>query len=696
MGLKSRGTRLMTSLTLLAAFPSCGDDDGSGGTFPVPDAGASFDAAAESQASERTTDETVTSADVEMDASATSEDTDELDVTLDELGQDAGGSVVDADVSSSSSLAPDAAPSDTTLPPIDPTIAASTTEISSSVPTSETSLDPTSSSETTTADVDPRWGCAGGLTPTLTVSGQLPASNVWSGVVYVEEDVVLPSNATLTIEPGTRVVVNADTSVDLGGVIGDPTVLVNGTPEAPVVFCGATEEPGYWAGLHVGAGVTTDSIIRSLRVFDAGGDGPAVRVDAEVSIDGLWVGGSADVGVQASAFGADSSGLTVQDSAAAVVLTTPLAVTHFPLGGTFTDNDENLVRLTFSRVEESTTYHDVGIPYLQEVSAEVMAQAVVTFEAGVEYRFVADTEFEVGAFANVATFNVTGTEQAPVVFRGQQQEPGYWHGVIIGPNVSSASSVVHLEVRDAGGGEYYALDVEAPLTMQHVSLRGNSEGARLGETGLSPQSTDWSIQGGEHAPLTVHPNALTRIPTGGDYSGNGEDRIIITSGTNVSEGDVLPHGIPYFVEGDWDTRDGSELTFTSGTEFIMGADTNVTFGAFGSAPSVTFAGTSDAPIVFRSEVANFAGFWQGLLIGTNVQTGSSMTWTELSDAGGPESNAAALRLQKAVFPVTNSSFTNFDNYGIFIDNEDNATIYEDPGLNNTFTPGAGALGNVGN
>ena len=116
-----------------------------------------------------------------------------------------------------------------------------------------------------------------------------------------------------------------------------------------------------------------------------------------------------------------------------------------------------------------------------------------------------------------------------------------------------------------------------------------------------------------------------------------------------------------------------------------------------SAPSVTFAGTSDAPIVFRSEAANFAGYWQGLTIGANVQTGSVMTWTELSDAGGPENNAAALRLQKAVFPVTNSSFTNFDNYGIFIDNQDNTTDYEAPGLNNTFVeaPG-GALANVGN
>lgn len=694
LGLASRRARLLTHLAVVAAAAGC-DDTESAGVLPVSDAGSSLDAETHTSTTRSNGDETDRSTGPNGSAGS-GEDTDELDVTLDELDEDGGGLDVDGAVVLSSTLAPDAGPPDTTANPIESTFAASSSDLPRSS-SNETSSELATSSETTETDEDPRWGCAGALTPTLTVSGQLPASNVWSGVVYVEEDVVLPSNATLTIEAGTRVVVNADTFVDLGGVLGDPTVLVNGTFGAPVVFCGASEARGYWAGLRVGAGVTTDSVIRSLRVFDAGGDGPAVRVDAEVLIDGLLVSGSGQVGVQASAFGASSSGLSVQDSAAAVVLTTPLAVSHFPVGGTFSENDENLVRLTFNRVEESATYHDVGIPYLQEVSTEVMSQAVVTFEPGVEYRFAADTHFDVGAFANVVTLNVTGTEDEPVVFRGQQQEPGYWHGVIIGPNVSSASRVDYLEVRDGGGGEIYTLDVQAPLTMQHVYLGNNTIGARIDETGLSTQSTNWTIEGTELEPLTVHPNALTRIPTGGDYTGNGEDRIIITGGTNVSEGDVLWHGVPYFVVADWDTRDGSELIFTSGTEFLMGADTNVTFGAFGSAPSVTFAGTSDAPIVFRSEAANFAGYWQGLTIGANVQTGSVMTWTELSDAGGPENNAAALRLQKAVFPVTNSSFTNFDNYGIFIDNQDNTTDYEAPGLNNTFVeaPG-GALANVGN
>jgi hypothetical protein len=549
-------------------------------------------------------------------------------------------------------------------------------------------------SEETTQPTDERMGCGGALTPTLNVSGNLTGTVAWSGVVRITDDMVLQSDAELTIAPGTRIVVGPDVYVDFGNVAGDPTVFANGTQEEPIVFCGTEQSPGFWRGLRIGGGVTTNSEFHSLKVFDAGSTTPAVDIAAAVLIDHLEVRGSSNIGVRAAAFGAGSTALSVYDSASAATLTEPAAVTHFPLGGEFVGNTENLVRLTFTRVEEPTTYQDLGIPYLQVSNTEVMAQATVVFEAGVDYHFAADVDFTVGAFANVATWEVNGTEDAPVVFRGASPTPGYWGGIVVGANVTSASNVEYLDVRYGGGGDSYALDVQAPITVTHLNLDANESGARIGETGLSEDSSAWTILNTEHEPLTVHPNALTRIPTG-NYIGNESDRIVISSGINTSEGAVRDHGLPYFVEAAWETRTGSDLTFEPNTEFLMGPDTRITFSAFGQATAVTFAGNEGAPVRFRAAQDGFAGYWAGLLIGAAVQTGSLMNWTEIADAGGPEDDAAALRIDKAVFPINNSSFTNFDKYGIYVNEDSNVADYEATVLNNTFVGANGSLANVG-
>ena len=705
MWFENRNIRLSCSLAALLLVAGCGDDNAAEVLSPEADGGSDGDTRSNtSDASEPNGGPGQARSDAGSNVSGS--DVQFIDVTLDPLAQD-GGSVDASSASTEPSSEPPIDPSPTNsdddgTAPISGSGVADTSDgeptaavASSSFATSDTSSTPDTSSDDVASEPQPdaRLGCSGTLAPTLTVSGNLPGSNTWSGVVYVEDDVSLPNDASLTIEPGTRIVVNVDAYVDLGGVASDPTVTINGTEQEPVIICGIEPTPGYWRGLHLGPSVTTNSEIHHLRVFDGGGNGPAVVIESAVLVDELRVVGSADLGLRASKFGANSSGLSVYYSAGAVELSGTDAVTHFPLGGVFTGNIENLARLSFNRVLEDTTYHDVGIPYLQEVSTEVMEQAAVTFEAGVEYQFASDVEFEVGAFANIATWNVNGTAQAPVVFRGLVEQPGYWRGVIVGANVSSASSVEYLELRDGGGGSSYVLDVNAPMTVNNLTLVGNELGARIGETGLTDDCSNWTVSGSGAEPLTVHPNALTRIPTGGSYVGNDVERIVITTGTNVSAGDVLNHGLPYYVEADWDTRTGSDLTFTAGSQFQMGPDTNITFGAFGLAAAVSFQGTALEPVRFSAESVGFAGFWQGLTIGPNVQTGSLMTWTELSDAGGPEADAAALRIEKATFPVSNSAFTNFDNYGIFVSNANNDTNYESSG--NTFTPGAGAVANVG-
>ena len=53
-------------------------------------------------------------------------------------------------------------------------------------------------------------------TPVTNVSGTLAANTTWSGVVHVTGDVIVPAGVTLTINPGTLVLIDGVASGDQG------------------------------------------------------------------------------------------------------------------------------------------------------------------------------------------------------------------------------------------------------------------------------------------------------------------------------------------------------------------------------------------------------------------------------------------------------------------------------------------------
>lgn len=90
-------------------------------------------------------------------------------------------------------------------------------------------------------------------TPAITtVSGVLPdGPNSWSGVVQVTDDVTVPNDATLTIEPGTHVLVDGDaTPGSTAGkrIIVNGALVANGTHAQPVAIT-ATNAGDRWGGL---------------------------------------------------------------------------------------------------------------------------------------------------------------------------------------------------------------------------------------------------------------------------------------------------------------------------------------------------------------------------------------------------------------------------------------------------------------
>src|SRR5690606_9104940 len=145
----------------------------------------------------------------------------------------------------------------------------------------------------------------------------------------------------------------------------------------------------------------------------------------------------------------------------------------------FTDNEETLARVQFSSVNTDLVFPNIGMPYLQETNLQIRDGGSDQFDAGVEYRFDTDTTPEVGWNSGAVEIQVAGTEEAPVVFRGRQEDAGFWGGLIIENNVLSNSSLNYLEIHHAGGDEQYALEINAEIELNHVSLLDNELGVSI-------------------------------------------------------------------------------------------------------------------------------------------------------------------------------------------------------------------------
>lgn len=522
-----------------------------------------------------------------------------------------------------------------------------------------------------------RNGCGEDADEATIVSGSITDDVTWSGDVKVEGSLQLRDGSSLTIEPGTRIVMAVDSSIEIGWNNGAATLYASGTEDQPIVICGESEEPGYWESFIIGGNVTSDSTLQHVRIFDGGGDADAaLELDATVLVDNVLVSNSSSAGVAAIDFDDESENLSVTESERAVILLGDGAATRFPLGGTFTDNEETLARVAFTAVTTALIFPNIGIPYLQERTLQIREGGSVQFDAGVEYRFSTDTLLEVGWNSGASEIQVNGTEEAPVVFRGREQEPGFWGGLIIRTNVLSSSRLSYLSIHDGGGDDEYALEIDAEIELDHVSLLDNELGVSIGAQGLKPSSTTLTVSGTESYPITVEPEGLVTLPTGGDLTGNSTDQVRVPSGNYTIEGTVPNLGVPYRLEGQFQTRDGSSLTIEAGTEFLMGPDSLIVVGWNNGSATIVAEGTEEAPIRF-SGAAEEAGYWEGIEVGSNVLSDSAFRWVEFAHAGG---DGFVLDLNRAL-TVENCSFSDYDGVAI-LKLEDDTSDYAD---SNTFS-----------
>jgi hypothetical protein len=255
--------------------------------------------------------------------------------------------------------------------------------------------------------------------------------------------------------------------------------------------------------------------------------------------------------------------------------------------------------------------------------------ATLTLEPGVEVRFEADSllYFKNGAL------KAPGTQARPIRLVAHQSAPtpGFWRGLLFAQSAGD-SLMEYVTLSDCGSvdpelrvGTCLSLLSNTTLAARDLTIR-NSGGLGVwlvGTSEFAAGSIRLSVSGSRGAPVRLHADQLGSLPTGGTFTGNGYNAIVVFGG--VLRTQTWPNlGIPYDFLGPEVSITGNPstpttLTISAGT--VLRFDSRVIFdvGARYPAAPVTLIvnGTEEAPVRFTSRSNTpRPGDWGGVNLGS--------------------------------------------------------------------------------
>lgn len=270
--------------------------------------------------------------------------------------------------------------------------------------------------------------------------------------------------APLTIAPGAVV----EFDQDIGAVVAaEGRLTLQGDAEAPITLTGVEKTRGYWQGVRVetrGSENTFDHVVfefagsrdwngaedssAALRFEDGSSMSITNTTFREHGNYAVWAG-------DAVVFPSFEDN-TFADNAKVAFLR-PNVVRQISPNNTFTENDENVVRISAASgnfLTQSSTWLALPVPYV--VTDQTQINSSLTIEEGTRIEFLQDASLNVEGEGSLTAL---GTAEAPIVFTSREGEEnaGFWKGVKIA-TTSASNQLDYVTIQYAGSTGWYGGD----------------------------------------------------------------------------------------------------------------------------------------------------------------------------------------------------------------------------------------------
>lgn len=509
-----------------------------------------------------------------------------------------------------------------------------TVQLTLSNPSSNTALGNTATAILTITDA-PQVSCIDLVPTAITVNTTLsePCYNVTS-------DLTVSNNATLTINPGVKLVFSAGIGLDIDT---DGVLLAVGTAQAPITFTSAIAASGFWDGLEINSIATSqlDHVI-----IEYGGNSSSyneanlgISFDGKVSLLNSTIRHSAGYGVSLirgtlSAF----SGNTITLNEQAPLYMPARQAGSLAQDNSFAGNDtvaggnQDFIELfTTGTIDTNQTWRAFDVDYhLTGVSHTV--GAVLTIAPGATLVFSSGTMFYIN---NAGTLKAIGTAAQPITFTGLTQSDGFWGGIqfSFNPNDNVMDHTI-VEYGGSGGNSLANVGVfgtPGKLTLSNSTLRHSSQNGFNFYPGTVFTMQNVSATANAR-PGWVGFNEVGLLDTASSYSGNTDDRVFVQHQTLSNTQTMHKLDVPYFLEGASINWIEAALTIEAGSEIQFDANAGIDIRDTGT---LIAQGNAQQPIVFTG-AQQTKGYWDGIAF-TFTQNPNVIDYAVIEYAG-PTSN----------------------------------------------------------
>ncbi|WP_254280322.1 right-handed parallel beta-helix repeat-containing protein [Haloarcula marina] len=553
----------------------------------------------------------------------------------------------------------------------------------------------------------------------VSVGGDISADTVWGAECdeyVVADSVSVTGGATLTVEPGTRVVFAQNTALH---VEEDSALSAVGTCGDPIVFTGEQQTRGYWDGIQLIEADQTPSELAYCVVEYGGGDrftwapaaGNVAVVDgARTSITNSVVRESAGYGVVLDSNvivdGFSENVLTANESGAAFA--SARAAGGLSDTSSYTGNDEDVVVLYGGTITEGQepTWDGIDVPYRVVAGDDVTVRGHLTVAPGATIEFGQDcamTMDDSGPGRLTAVGIDPDTEESrPITFTGEQKTRGYWQGIQFYESDRTENQLRNCVVEYAGSERFtwanaaanvVAIDGSRVRIDDTVIRESAAYGVQIdGESEADSFTRNTLTRNGSGAAY-VHPRSAAALSDTGTYAGNDVDTVAVYGGT-ITENQRLTWDaidVPYTVRsGDAVTVRG-HLTVAPGTTVEFGQDSSLTMDDSGpgrlTAVGIDPDTEESRPITFTGEQKT-PGYWKGIQFYESNRTENRLRNCVVEYGGGDrftwaQEPANVVVIDGSRLALVGSTIRHSAGYAVDVDGESTLTA-----SNNTYTNNA--------
>ena len=502
-----------------------------------------------------------------------------------------------------------------------------------------------------------------------------PAVNVpvvLSGITSVTATLTIAAGATFQADADAGILVNVDSGA----------LVAVGTAADPIVFTGLSEIPGFWLGIGIGS--SNNPLNELAFVTVAHGGAAPFNIGGAVAAN-VFVRGELSI-TDSTLRDSDNNGLVVEDGAEldafanntfadnvfSLVLPTKL------LGSIDDDSDYDVdadrgISAFASTVDSAQTWPAVNVPIV--LSGITTVTAPLTIAAGTSFQADADAGILVNVDAGALV--AVGTAQAPIVFTGLTEVPGFWRGIGIGSSNNPLNELAFVTVAhggaapfNIGGGVAANVFVRGELSITNSTLRDSENNGLVVEDGAELEFANNTFADNVFS-LVLPTKLLGSIDDASDYD-TAADRGISAFASTVDTAQTWPATNTAIVLSGITTVTAA-LTIAAGATFQADTDAGILVNV--DAGALIAIGTAQDPIVFTGLTA-IPGFWRGIGIGSSDNPLNELAFVTVAHGGRAAFNigggVAADVFVRGTLRLSNSTLRDSAAFGLFV--EDGGTL----------------------